>query len=73
MGEVLWNLEYALKLQGKDEKTTPENKISDNQLDNSVLSTEYSMGSMADLAGVSMSKVFCQMVKSENKDSCDIC
>ncbi|KAM3345350.1 putative receptor-like protein kinase [Capsicum galapagoense] len=73
MGEVLWNLEYALKLQGKDEKTTQENEISDNQLDNSVLSTEYSMGSMADLAGVSMSKVFCQMVKSENKDSCDMC
>ncbi|MCD9639126.1 hypothetical protein HAX54_023480 [Datura stramonium] len=73
MGEVLWNLEYALKLQGKDEKTTQENEISDNQLDNSVLSTEYSMGSMADLAGVSMSKVFCQMVKSENKESCDIC
>lgn len=72
MGEVLWNLEYALKLQGKDEKTTQENERSDNQLDNSVLSTEYSMGSMADLAGVSMSKVFCQMVKSENKDSCDI-
>lgn len=70
MGEVLWNLEYALKLQ----KTTRENELSDNQLDDSsVLSTEYSMGSMADLAGVSMSKVFCQMVKSENKDSCDIC
>lgn len=73
MGEVLWNLEYALKLQHKDEKTMQENEISDNQLDNSVLSTEYSMGSMADLAGVSMSKVFCQMVKSENKESCDIC
>lgn len=73
MGEVLWNLEYALKLQRKDEKTMQENEISDNQLDNSVLSTEYSMGSMADLAGVSMSKVFCQMVKSENKESCDIC
>lgn len=72
MGEVLWNLEYALKLQRKDEKTTQENEISDSQWDNSVLSTEYSMGSMADLAGVSMSKVFCQMVKSENKDSCDI-
>ncbi|XP_059317636.1 receptor-like protein kinase HERK 1 [Lycium ferocissimum] len=73
MGEVLWNLEYALKLQGKDEKTKQENEISDNQLDNSVLSTEYSIGSMADLAGVSMSKVFCQMVKSEDKDSRDIC
>lgn len=73
MGEVLWNLEYALKLQGKDKKTTQENEISDNQLDNTVISTEYSMGSMADLAGVSMSKVFCQMVKSENNDSCDIC
>ncbi|KAJ8542238.1 hypothetical protein K7X08_017104 [Anisodus acutangulus] len=73
MGEVLWNLEYAMKLQGKDEKKTEENEISDNQMDNSVLSTEYSMGSMADIAGISMSKVFCQMVKSENKDSCDIC
>ncbi|CAN4096047.1 unnamed protein product [Withania somnifera] len=72
MGDVLWNLEYALKLQGKDEKAMQQNEISDNQLDNSVLSTEYSMGSMADLAGVSLSKVFCQMVKSENKDSYDI-
>ncbi|OIT40750.1 PREDICTED: receptor-like protein kinase HERK 1 [Nicotiana attenuata] len=73
MGDVLWNLEYALKLQGKDENIRQENEISENQLDNSVLSTEFSMGSMADIAVISMSKVFSNMVKAENKDSCDIC
>lgn len=31
------------------------------------------MGSMADLVGVLMSKVFRQKIRSENKDSCDIC
>ncbi|XP_060198912.1 receptor-like protein kinase HERK 1 isoform X2 [Lycium barbarum] len=72
MGEVLWSLEYALKLQEKHEKTILENDISNNKLDNNVLSTKYIMGSVAELAGVSMSKVFCQMVKTENKDLCDM-
>ncbi|XP_038892197.1 probable receptor-like protein kinase At2g39360 [Benincasa hispida] len=69
MGNVLWNLECALQLQG-DEKS-PRGKESSSQPDLSnhwevsVSTTQFSTGSAVDIAGISMSKVFAQMVKED--------
>ncbi|KAJ8759897.1 hypothetical protein K2173_009998 [Erythroxylum novogranatense] len=70
MGDVLRNLEYALQLQGNEQRPSLRNlSIAQTSRANSfqsivstgMLSTE----SMHDLAGVSMSKVFAQMVREE--------
>ncbi|XP_031373520.1 probable receptor-like protein kinase At2g39360 isoform X2 [Punica granatum] len=67
MGDVLWNLEFALQLEGKDVKPSQsEGFLSGiNRSEISVSTPEFSMRSMGDLAGVSMSKVFARMVKEE--------
>ncbi|PQP97291.1 putative receptor-like protein kinase [Prunus yedoensis var. nudiflora] len=70
VGDVLWNLEYVLQLEGNDGRSDHNRRPSlqadhANHLESSVSNAEFSMGSAVDLAGVSMSKVFAQMVKEE--------
>lgn len=62
MGDVLWNLECALQIQLQGEYSGHENN---HQEISSVTAMEISMGSLGDLAGVSMSKVFSDLVKAE--------
>jgi hypothetical protein len=70
MGDVLWNLECALRLQGSGksfnhngETLSQINHV--NNLESSVSSAQFSMGSVGDLAGISMSKVFAQLVRED--------
>ncbi|KAE9595140.1 putative protein kinase RLK-Pelle-CrRLK1L-1 family [Lupinus albus] len=69
MGDVLWHLEYALQLEAIGERSNHVGDESPSQVyhhSNTRLSSmERSMGSIADLSGVSMSKVFAQMVKED--------
>ncbi|KAL9238924.1 hypothetical protein vseg_013292 [Gypsophila vaccaria] len=80
MGDVLWNLEYALQLHEASIPDDPEehstNIIGDisPQINNfatndtSVSSMQYeTTTNVDDLSGVSMSKVFSQLVKSEGR------
>lgn len=66
MGEVLWNLEYALQLQD-DEASSQESDDVSLQVDEaqplqSLPSTrQYSMGSAGDIVDISMNTVFSQM------------
>ncbi|KAL8091320.1 hypothetical protein AgCh_040424 [Apium graveolens] len=63
MGEILWKLECALQLQGISVRPRLNNQPSNSHFEDSVLSMQYSVGS--DIDGVSMSKVFSDMVKTE--------
>ncbi|KDP46096.1 hypothetical protein JCGZ_06607 [Jatropha curcas] len=70
MGDVLWNLEYALQIQGTEEKSSQYSEQTGqfnraNSFEASVSAAQVSIGSIGDIAGVSMSKVFAQMVREE--------
>uniref|UniRef100_A0A0R0E398 Protein kinase domain-containing protein n=3 Tax=Glycine max TaxID=3847 RepID=A0A0R0E398_SOYBN len=78
MGDVLWNLEYALQLQEAVVQGDPEenstNMIGElspqvNNFDHevSVSAAQFEATSLDDLSGVSMSRVFSQLVKSEGR------
>ncbi|XP_028778074.1 probable receptor-like protein kinase At2g39360 [Neltuma alba] len=65
MGDVLWNLEYALRQEGAGRHQSSQ--IHQMDRSNTGLSaTEYTMGSMGAISDVSMSKVFAQMVRRED-------
>ncbi|XP_010534455.1 PREDICTED: probable receptor-like protein kinase At2g39360 [Tarenaya hassleriana] len=64
MGNVLWNLEFILKLEAKGDGTNDENLV--DQSDMTTSTTQFSFsGGDGDIAGVSMSRVFAQMVREE--------
>ncbi|KAJ9160011.1 hypothetical protein P3X46_025452 [Hevea brasiliensis] len=70
MGDILWNLESALQLQGDEGRSSHNGKMTEkfnraNSLETCGSAAQVSIGSMGDLAGVSMSKVFAQMVREE--------
>ncbi|XP_022755703.1 receptor-like protein kinase HERK 1 [Durio zibethinus] len=79
MGDVLWNLEYALQLQEAVVRGDPEenstNMIGElspqiknfSELDPTAFSAQFEVSSVDDLSGVSMSKVFSQLLKSEGR------
>ncbi|ESQ52615.1 hypothetical protein EUTSA_v10016254mg [Eutrema salsugineum] len=63
MGDLLWNLEFMLQLQAKDEKAE---MVEDDPEASVVGSTlQFSVNGVGDIAGISMSKVFAQMVVRE--------
>ncbi|GJU57899.1 receptor-like protein kinase HERK 1 [Tanacetum coccineum] len=66
MGDVLQNLERALELEIKTPQL--ENAASTNQVENGGSNTLFNEASMGDLDGVSMTKVFSEMVKGENSE-----
>lgn len=70
MGDVLWNLECSLQLQGDEERSSNNYQMSTqfnrgNNFETRVSAREFSLGGGDDLDGVSMSKVFAQMVREE--------
>ncbi|XVE75268.1 hypothetical protein DITRI_Ditri12bG0081600 [Diplodiscus trichospermus] len=68
MGDVLWNLESALQLQGNEENSNHNGELSSQISHVSHLETslEFSRaGSVSELADISMSTVFAQMVREE--------
>ena len=78
MGDVLWNLEYALQLQEAVVQGDPEENSTNMigelspQVNNfnhevSVSAAQFEATSLDDLSGVSMSRVFSQLVKSEGR------
>ncbi|XP_068310403.1 receptor-like protein kinase HERK 1 [Pyrus communis] len=79
MGDVLWNLEYALQLQEAeipgDAEENSTNMIGElspqinnySNVDTNDSAVQFEVSSVDDLSGVSMSKVFSQLVKSEGR------
>ncbi|XP_050141224.1 receptor-like protein kinase HERK 1 [Malus sylvestris] len=79
MGDVLWNLEYALQLQETeipgDAEENSTNMIGElspqinnySNVDTNDSAVQFEVSSVDDLSGVSMSKVFSQLVKSEGR------
>ncbi|XP_010517277.1 PREDICTED: probable receptor-like protein kinase At2g39360 [Camelina sativa] len=66
MGDLLWNLEFMLQVQAKDEKAA---MVVDDKPEASVVGStvQFSVNGVGDIAGVSMSKVFAQMVREETR------
>ncbi|XP_057954484.1 receptor-like protein kinase HERK 1 isoform X2 [Malania oleifera] len=79
MGDVLWNLEYALQLQEAVIQGDPEENSTNligelspqvnnfSHIDTSVSGGQFEESGVADLSGASMSRVFSQLVKSEGR------
>ncbi|KAL6200065.1 hypothetical protein ACLB2K_029847 [Fragaria x ananassa] len=79
MGDVLWNLEYALQLQEAVVQGDPEDNSTNmigelspqvnnfNHIDTTASPGQFEVSSVDDLSGVSMSRVFSQLVKSEGR------
>ncbi|KAK7304258.1 hypothetical protein VNO77_45125 [Canavalia gladiata] len=69
MGDVLWHLEYALRLEDVDHRSNHVDDVSSHMYcpDVCLSSMEYSMGSLGDSSAVSMSKVFAQMVTQDKQ------
>ncbi|KAG6415446.1 hypothetical protein SASPL_122857 [Salvia splendens] len=76
MGDVLWNLEYALQLQEAVERDDPEESSSNyiheisphfNDVDTSNSFGQFERSSGDDLSDASVSKVFSQLIRSEGR------